>query len=177
MYFSGGVGVIHFIASIFALFFGTWILIAKKGTSSHRKIGYLYAFSMLLLIATAFMIYHLFGRFGVFHVAAVVSTFTLLGGMIPVILRKPKNWFGLHFSFMYWSVFGLYAAFVAEVAVRLPIRNMLSSPKAFFTTVAVATLATMLAGQIVFFKNKKKWQKMLDAQIDYKSALSKEEPA
>jgi hypothetical protein len=160
MYFSGVVGIIHLVASIFALLFGTWVLVGEKGTRAHRKIGYLYAVSMLLLIATAFMIYRLFGRFGIFHVAAIVSMLTLLGGMIPVILRKPKKlWFGLHFSFMYWSVFGLYAAFVAEMAVRLPIRTTLSSPTTFFTTVAAATLATMLTGQIIFFRNKKKWQK------------------
>jgi len=166
MYFLSGVGVIHFIASIFALIFGTWILVAKKGTASHRKIGYLYAFSMLILIATAFMIYRLFGRFGVFHVLAIVSLLTLLGGMIPAVLRKPKNWFGLHFSFMYWSVFGLYAAFMAEMSVRLPIRTTLTSPKTFFTVVTVATIATMLIGEIIFIKNKKKWQKMLPAQIN-----------
>jgi hypothetical protein len=59
---------------------------------------------------------------------------------------------------MYWSVFGLYAAFVAEMATRLPVRTMFTSAKTFFMTVAIATLLTMLVGQIIFFKNKKKWQ-------------------
>jgi uncharacterized membrane protein len=156
---SGEIGLIHLIVSVFALVFGTWVLAARKGTRRHRRIGYAYAVSMILLLGTAFMIYHLFGRFGVFHVAAIVSAATLLGGMIPVIWRRPKNsWLNLHFSFMYWSVFGLYAAFVAETAVRLPIKTAFSSPPTFFITVAVATLVTMLVGQIIFFKNKKKWQ-------------------
>jgi hypothetical protein len=166
MYFSSGIGVIHFIASVFALIFGTWILVSEKGTQSHRKIGYLYAFSMLVLIATAFMIYHLFGRFGVFHILAIVSLVTLLIGMIPAVLRKPKNWFALHFSFMYWSVFGLYAAFMAEMAVRLPIKTILTSPKMFFTAVTIATVATMLIGEIIFLKNKKKWQKTFAAKTN-----------
>jgi len=162
MIFSGSIGLIHFVVSIFALIFGTWVLVMRKGTETHRKVGYLYAISMILVIATAFMIYRLFGTFGIFHFAAAVSGITLAGGMIPVFLRKPKNsWLGLHFSFMYWSVFGLYAAFVAETAVRLPVRTIFDSPKMFFITVIIATVTTMLVGQIIFFKNKKKWQEIL----------------
>ncbi len=162
MVFSGSIGLIHFVVSILALIFGTWVLVVRKGTETHRKVGYLYAISMVLVIATALMIYRLFGTFGVFHFAAIVSGITLAGGMIPIFLRRPKNsWLSLHFSFMYWSVFGLYAAFVAETAVRLPVGKIFDSPKMFFITVGIATFATMLVGQIVFFKNKKRWQEIL----------------
>jgi len=167
MYVINSAGWLHLIVSILALVFGTWVLAARKGTQAHRRVGYLYAISMILLIATSLMIYRLFGRFGVFHFAAIVSAITLAGGMVPVILRRPKNsWLGLHFSFMYWSVFGLYAAFVAETATRLPVRTIFDSPKMFFTTVIISTLATMLVGQIIFFKNKKKWQKLSAAPGD-----------
>ena len=159
---SNEIGLVHLIAAIFALLFGTWVLTARKGTRAHRRIGYAYAASMILLVASAFMIYRLFGRFGVFHVAAIASTVTLSGGMIPVILRRPKNsWLNLHFNFMFWSVFGLYAAFMAEMAVRLPVRTVFSSPTAFFIMVGVATFSTMIIGHIIFFKNKKKWEKIL----------------
>lgn len=160
MYVVSAIGWLHLIASILALIFGTWVLITSKGTRAHRRVGYLYTVSMILLIATAFLIYRLFGRFGLFHVAAVVSAVTLAGGMIPAVLRRPKGWLGLHFSFMYWSVFGLYAAFVAELAVRLPVRTMFTSARTFFTTVIVSTLVTMGVGQIIFFAYKKRWQKV-----------------
>lgn len=160
MYVVSPVGWFHLIASILALVFGTWVLITVKGTRAHRRIGYLYTVSMILLITTAFLIYRLFGRFGVFHIAAMISALTVAGGMIPALLRKPKNWLDLHFSFMYWSVFGLYAAFVAEMAVRLPLRTMFTSARTFFTTVIISTLATMLVGQLIFFAYKKRWQKI-----------------
>ncbi|MDQ6788297.1 MAG: DUF2306 domain-containing protein [Acidobacteriota bacterium] len=173
MIFSGSIGLIHLTVSIFALVFGTWVLAARKGTRAHRRIGYAYAVSMILLIATAFMIYRLFGRFGIFHIAAIASTITLLGGMIPVIRRRPKNsWLNLHFNFMYWSVFGLYAAFVAEMAVRLPFRAAFSSPTTFFITVGVATFSTMMVGQIIFLKNKKKWQTILTVPTENENLLS-----
>lgn len=165
MYVVSAVGWLHLIASILALIFGTWVLITSKGTRAHRRVGYLYTVSMILLIATAFLIYRLFGRFGLFHVAAVVSAVTLAGGMIPAVLRRPKGWLGLHFSFMYWSVFGLYAAFVAESAVRLPVRTMFTSARTFFTTVIVSTLVTMGVGQLIFFAYKKRWQKVPVATV------------
>lgn len=148
------IGLIHLIASILALIFGTLVLITEKGTKRHKKIGYAYAISMLGLIITALMIYRLFGRFGIFHAAALLSTITLLGGMIPAILRKPANrWFRLHYGFMYWSVIGLYAAFVAEVLVRIP-----QTP--FFRMVGVASFLVTVIGGIIFAIYQKKWSSM-----------------
>lgn len=165
-FISSEIGLIHLIFSILSLVFGTWSLIARKGTKAHRRVGYAYAISMTLLLVTAFMIYRLFGRFGVFHVAAIVSTVTLFAGMIPVILRQPrKSWLNLHFSSMYWSVMGLYAAFVAEMSVRLPLRTAFSKLTTFFVVVGAATLATMIVGQIVFLVKKKKWQTLQPASV------------
>ena len=144
-------GLIHLIASTFALIFGAMVLVMHKGTKNHVKIGYAYFVSMLLLIATAFMIYRLFDGWGIFHYLTVTSLITLLIGMVPIWL-KPKNinWKYLHFCFMYWSVIGLYAAFAAELLTRIP-----QTP--FMGMVGVATGVIMLFGTIIFGKNKKKW--------------------
>ncbi len=49
----------------------------------------------------------------------VVSILTISLGMIPIWTKKPINkWKYLHFSFMYWSVMGLYVAFAAEILSR-----------------------------------------------------------
>jgi uncharacterized membrane protein len=114
-------GQIHLISGIVALIFGGAVLMAKKGTSIHRKVGYLYVFSMGVLIISSFFIYRLFGKFGLFHFLSLVSTFSLLAGMIPMLkkVRTPKD-YETHFKRMYWSVTGLYAAFAAESFVRIP---------------------------------------------------------
>lgn len=57
---SSEIGMIHLVSSGFAFLSGTFILVAKKGTKQHIKVGYLYVVSMAVLIATAFMIYRLF---------------------------------------------------------------------------------------------------------------------
>lgn len=147
------IGLIHLVRSIIALVTGTMVLVMNKGTSRHKKIGYVYSFSMVLVLITAFMIYRLFGRFGVLHIAAIVSTLTLLAGMVPALfMRNNPAWVRLHIGFMYWSVMGLYAAFIAESMVRIP-----STP--FFGMIGVATGAVMLVGGIFYVYYKKSWNK------------------
>lgn len=149
--FHDSIGFIHLISACLALVTGTMVLTMEKGTKKHIKVGYIYAVSMVVVVATAFMIYRLFGGWGIFHWAAVVSGLTLLAGMIPVILRKPKNnWLDLHFSFMYWSVLGLYMAFVSEMSTRIP-----ETP--FFSMVAIATGCIGIIGGIYFYFAKKEW--------------------
>jgi len=80
-FITSNTGLIHFIASIAALLLGTFVLILPKGTSKHKVIGRSHALSMLLVLSTAFMIYGLFGNWGIFHWTAVISTLTILCGL------------------------------------------------------------------------------------------------
>lgn len=144
-------GWIHTIAATLSLFFGTYILIATKGGAKHKKMGYAYTGTMTVMLITAFMIYRLFGGFGIFHIAAVVSSVTLFMGMVPAIRRRSPKWVIHHFSWMYWSVFGLYGAFMGEVFTRVP-----ESP--FFATVGLSTAAVMLTGSFIWKKKSKQWE-------------------
>lgn len=145
------VGVIHLASAIGALATGTLVLVMHKGTRRHKRIGYVYTVLMLTLNFTAFCIYRLFNGFGPFHLAAILSLVALVAGMGPVLLRKPATrWLSLHFAFMYYSVIGLYAAFVSEVVTRIP-----GLP--FGVMVGVGTGLVMLVGIVVFELNKKKW--------------------
>ena len=145
-------GFIHLISSIGALVLGTFVLFNIKGTSLHKRLGYGYVISMVVLNITAFVIYRLFGRFGPFHIAAIVSTATLFAGIIPALyLRHKKSWIFFHFTFMYWSVIGLYAAFVSEVIVRLPRAH-------FWWSIAGATAMVTATGAFFFIRLSKKWE-------------------
>ena len=153
---GGTIGLVHLLASILALIFGTLVLVKKKGTRMHVKMGYLYVAGMLVLNVTAFMLYRLFNGFGVFHVAAIGSFLTVAFGMVPIWTKKPVGkWRSFHFSFMYWSVIGLYAAFASEVLTRIP-------EQPFFEMVGIATGVVMLLGGIVFAWNKKKWADLIN---------------
>ena len=157
---SGNVGIVHLVFSLLALIFGSSVLISKKGTAVHKKMGYLYAVSMFILLVTAFMLYNLFGKFGIFHWAAVISSLTLIAGIIPMIIKKPKSYITMHFNSMYWSVFGLYGAFMAETLVRIPdviIDGRGIPNELFYNLVGVAVFITMGTGYFIMWRKKKTW--------------------
>ncbi len=143
-------GLVHLITAFLALISGTMVLTKRKGTSWHRKMGYAYVISMILMLGTSFMLYDLFGRWGIFHYGSVLSAITLFFGVYPAIRRK-GNWVVFHLSMMYWSIIGLYAAFASEVFTRV-------LPTPFFTGVGISSAAIMIAGAIGFIIHSKKWE-------------------
>ncbi|HEY5823016.1 MAG TPA: DUF2306 domain-containing protein [Cyclobacteriaceae bacterium] len=145
------VGLTHLLSALLSLILGTLVLLTVKGSPTHKRIGYAYTFSMIILNVTAFSIYRLFHGFGPFHIAAIVSFLTLMMGFIPVLVRKPAgSWIHYHISGMYYSVIGLYAAFVSELVVRIP-----GAP--FFTLVAIGTAIVMAVGIFIFQFKRKTW--------------------
>ena len=138
-----GVGLVHTLFGFAALLLGFLVLVGRKGTLIHRRVGQSYVFAMVALNGTALLIYDLYGRFGPFHIAAVVSLATVLGGLIPVVFRRPREaWMRLHATLMCWSYVGLFAAFVSEIAARVPgVR--------FGWRIMAATVAVVVVGAVL----------------------------
>ena len=136
-------GLVHTLFGALALLFGLAVVVQRKGTRTHRRIGRAYFASMILLNATSFTIYDLYGRFGPFHTAAGISMATTAAGFLPAYLRRPRTtWMAVHGIFMGWSYVGLLAAFIAEIATRIPgVR--------FGTGVIGATALAMAGGAIL----------------------------
>jgi len=155
----GLTGWMHVIAAIVAMITGAIVLLRPKGTTWHKRIGYTYVGSMLLLNISAFMIYRLFGTFGPFHIAAVVSLASVIGGMYPAIQRT-KNWLEMHYEFMGWSVIGLYAAFWSETSVRF------FDMRHFWYVTVVATLLTVAVGAFILKRNKPKFLEAMSETKD-----------
>lgn len=152
-------GLVHVLASVLALILGTTTLGLSKGTTLHKKLGYGYAAAMTIVLTTAFMLYNLFGRWGIFHWAAVASSVTLIAGLLPIIIRS-KNYIILHLGFMYWSVVGLYGAFAAEVSVRIPrviVEHGIPNTT-FYTMTGIGVGAIMAVSVFFFLKLSPKWE-------------------
>jgi uncharacterized membrane protein len=145
-------GLVHLIAGILAVILGGAVLLLKKGSKLHKQIGYAYCVSMVVLIVTSFMIYRLFHGFGVFHFFSIVATFSLAMGMVPMFKRQrtPAD-YETHFTRMYFSVVGLYAAFAAESFVRIP------SLGTFWQVVAWSFVLVLAVSMYVFFKKRGAW--------------------
>lgn len=145
------IGSLHLWSAIIALISGSLIFVLPKADQRHRVIGYVYSIAMLLVFVTAFMIYRLFGGFGIFHIMAMIGFATLCAGLFPIwIYGKTELTIGLHFGFMYWSVAGLDAAFVSETMVRLPGVN-------FFDMLGWSNGLVLTIAGIIFFKFKDVW--------------------
>lgn len=135
-----GVGVLHLASALVALLAGLVVLVSAKGTPRHRRAGWLYVVAMGMVNVTALLIYDLFGGFGPFHVAALLSGLAVLGGLLPAIRRNPtRRWIPIHAYWMAGSYVGLVAAAVSESATR-----WLALP--FGWTVAVATTVVLVVG-------------------------------
>ncbi len=113
------IGLLHTGIGVAAVVLGAAVVFGKKGTRRHSWLGRCYLIAMLLLNATALLIYDLFGRFGPFHVAAIVSLATVLAGWWPTLSRRP-GWVTRHAYFVSWSFCGLLAATLAEITSRVP---------------------------------------------------------
>jgi uncharacterized membrane protein len=142
-------GRVHFASALLALAAGAWVLWRPKGTATHRRVGWTYAVSMLVLNVTALLIYRLTGTFGPFHVAALASLGTLTAGIVPVWRRRPAGkWLEYHYFFMAYSYLGLIAAAVAETSSRVEaIQSFAGGPTpAFWAIVALVSIAVMVVG-------------------------------
>ena len=142
-------GMTHVGFGICALTMGAFVLALPKGTRSHRVVGYLYVACMVLLNATALGIYRLLGHFGPFHALALISLITLGAGLIPV-LRKPVTSRAMikHLMTIGWSYVGLWAATMAEIAVRVPAAQNIAGGMAA-GTVAGTALAMLVGGGLL----------------------------
>lgn len=143
---------VHIASALIAMVLGVVVLLRRKGDRRHVRLGYAYTVSMILVNVTAFGLYRLFGHFGPFHVAAIISLLTLLAGLRAVI-RKPRrtDWLVNHLTYMYWSVIGLYAAFFSELMVRLPLGAT------FAWSVGLATGVVIFLGFFLQGRLTKRW--------------------
>lgn len=146
-------GWFHFLTALIAMLAGAYVLFKPKGTKRHKQVGYIYVSSLLLVCASAMGIYNLTGKFGIFHILAIIGFLTLVAGMIPMFLKNIKNKHKVfHLWFMYYSVLGLYAAFASELSVRIP-------EKPFYAMVGIASGGIFIIGSLFIFWKEKVWSK------------------
>jgi len=159
---SSHTGSFHLIVSLIAMLTGSMVLFMQKGTKRHRQIGYIYVIAMLLVNLSAFMIYRLFGGFGIFNFFAIISLLTLFSGMYPILTRKSENYLLTHFNYMYWSVVGLYCAFCAEVLTRLPPYFAIKNSWTLFSFLTgISIMIVVLTANVLMKKYKPVWRDQL----------------
>lgn len=146
-------GWFHFVTALLSILSGTYILCKPKGTKVHKQVGYIYVLSMALVCGSALGVYNITGKFGAFHTLAIAGLVTLIIGLLPLFLKKNNRKHKvLHMWFMYYSVLGLYAAFVSELSLRIP-------EKPSYGVVGIATAIVFIVGSIFIFWKENLWRK------------------
>ncbi|PSR56447.1 hypothetical protein AHMF7605_24585 [Adhaeribacter arboris] len=111
-------GWFHVITGIIAVAAATYILLTPKGTRSHRRMGWVYVVSIVILDVSAWgILEYNSGLPGPFHVGALINLFFVSLGIYPVIRRR-GNWLQKHYNYINGSVMGLFAAFFVEAVFR-----------------------------------------------------------
>jgi uncharacterized membrane protein len=139
----GPLAAMHVIAALTGLLSGLLVVLWRKGKALHRLMGLTYVFAMLVTNMSALMIYHLTGRFGLFHFFALLSLFYTLAGLAMPIMRR-SGWLDAHVQWMSWSYLSLLAASANELLIRLPLH--VDTPSRIFTAGAVLGLLVLVAG-------------------------------
>jgi len=115
------VGQLHVGMALLALVLGPVMFLRRKGTLSHRVIGYVFVVAMLVVNITALTRYGLTGGFNFFHVAAILSLATLLPAIAFAWRARLTNSRRAHIThgvLMSWTYFGLVMALVSETVTR-----------------------------------------------------------
>lgn len=158
-FIQGPLGAFHFASAIVALIFGAIVLSSPKGTAKHKRLGYVYFASMLVLNLSAIPITNMTGSIGLFHLFVVMSLPTTLAALyFPLFGRANANWKMQHFTYTFWSYVGLIAAFIAEGMVRLPIllaTDRMAADQAFeassgFWSAALVMIVVVAIAELLF---------------------------
>ncbi len=120
-------GWVHLVATLAALAAGILVLLRPKGTPLHKRLGRVYALTLLITSVTALGIY----RRGVFffpHWLAIAAVIVTTVGIFAAHFRIPqKAWLHLHLTCLLTSLYFLVGVGVNEVFLRVDILRRLAS--------------------------------------------------
>lgn len=139
---------LHIGSALLALLLAMFVLIAPKGTPLHKRMGYVFAITLLLVNGSAVLMYNLTGRFNLLHVFALISLGSLIYGMIPAIRRQPANWLRRHISGMTGAALGVWAAGLAELTIRV-LPGFLNPPQIIGIAAGIGVVFFFLIGFLI----------------------------
>ena len=132
------IGWIHVVACLVALAAGAWNLALPKGTALHKRVGYAYLTSMLVLNVSAFWIYKFDidrfrpfhagpNVFGLFHWFAVAALVFIAIGWYAARHQNRAFWAYTHPAMMLLSYYDLVGGGINEIFARIdPLRALVA---------------------------------------------------
>lgn len=145
-------GGIHVLFSIIGLATGAYMLLAKKGTKVHKRIGYVFSVALVSVNISALFIYDFNdGEISIFHYLIPVSLFFLIYGMYPMITKsKKKNKLVKHIIGMNGAAIGLWAAGATEFFVRELSSGLTKNELIVYSTIISVPFAILITISIIY---------------------------
>jgi uncharacterized membrane protein len=123
-------GWLHAAACLIALVAGAYMLIARKGTARHRRLGWWYAGAMLVANLAIMGVYRfdlrlgnppkaMSGFFGAFHWMAVITLAATALGIFAATRQKRAVWAHVHAQAMLFSYYLLASGLINQLFVRV----------------------------------------------------------
>ena len=150
------VGMAHIGAALGALGSGAWVLLTRKGTGTHVRVGWVYVGSLVFVDSSAMFIRHLSGRYNLFHALALLSLFMVVGGVAQVVNRRRwRRWLWRHYQYMCWSYAALVAGAFNEATTRVAVLRDLSARTGGALAVAGSAMVIGVAA-VLILKNQRR---------------------
>lgn len=149
--------IIHPLVGVITILVGIITFTTRKFSSSHRVLGELYHWFMLMTCISALAISYMQGRATAFTYLAPPSySFALIGYLLAKF--RPKNWVRWHISAQGGSFIALITATLFQFVFKLwPSSIMfLGLPLTFWITL----LTPILIGRFFIVRTRKRWAKV-----------------
>lgn len=127
-------GWLHTLACMVALAAGAYVMVARKGTRSHRRWGWWYAGAMMVQAVTIMAVYRFdlipghkpaAHTFGIFHGMALASFGAVALSIFAATRQRKLVWAHIHAQAMLASFYLLVSGLINEMMVRvLPLRAL-----------------------------------------------------
>lgn len=148
------ISLFHLISAVVALLSGAIVLAAPKGTHFHKRMGYVFALSLVLVNLTAAFIFNLTGKPNFLHGFIFLSLISLSYGMWAAVRRTGDQWLSLHVRGMNGAALGVWAAGFAELVVRVAPRH-LSAQQIIWMAIGIGCLFFFLIGFLNHYFSKR----------------------
>ncbi len=152
--------IVHIIAASAAVPLGAAILTMRKGTATHRLMGYGYFLAMLVCNLSIFPVEARLlpiadTRFGIFHIAALVSLGSLAfgaAGLVRWLRTGDVEAMRSHQINLGYSYLGLVMALASELLINPNLGlSPVATPQQFWTLMAVVNIGLYVGGSVLIF--------------------------